>query len=47
LQERVAQFVVKEYGNSPSVPTAVVMEVLRQELQVCAGEVAFVRRREW
>lgn len=34
LQERVAQFVVKEYGNAPSVPTAVLMEVLRQELQV-------------
>ena len=34
LQERVAQFVVKEYGNAPAVPTAVLMEVLRQELQV-------------
>lgn len=37
LQERVAQFVVKEYGNAPSVPTAVLMEVLRQELQVRRG----------
>ena len=25
---------VKEYGNAPAVPTAVLMEVLRQELQV-------------
>ncbi|EFN59734.1 hypothetical protein CHLNCDRAFT_133329 [Chlorella variabilis] len=31
--ERVAQFVVKEYGNAPAVPTGVLMEVLRQELQ--------------
>lgn len=34
VQERVAQFVVKEYGNAPAVPTAVLMELLRQELQV-------------
>lgn len=27
---------VKEYGNAPAVPTAVLMEVLRQELQVWA-----------
>lgn len=30
----MAQFVLKEYGNAPAVPTAVLMEVLRQELQV-------------
>lgn len=42
LQERVAQFVVKEYGNAPAVPTAVLMELLRSELQVrAAGRVAF------
>ena len=41
LQERVAQFVVKEYGNAPAVPTGVLMEVLRQELQV-GGRVAFL-----
>ena len=31
---------VKEYGNAPAVPTGVLMEVLRQELQVrgAAGE---------
>lgn len=34
LQERVAQFVVKEYGNAGAVPTNVLMEVLRHELQV-------------
>ena len=33
-QERVASFVVKEYGNAAAVPTAVLMEVLRQEVQV-------------
>ena len=33
----MAQFVVKEYGNAPAVPTGVLMEVLRQELQVRRG----------
>jgi hypothetical protein len=41
--ERVAQFVVKEYGNAPSVPTAVLMEVLRQELQAAQGSAAAIQ----
>ncbi|KAL4443885.1 hypothetical protein ABPG75_011622 [Micractinium tetrahymenae] len=41
--ERVAQFVVKEYGNAPAVPTAVLMEVLRQELQAAQGGAAAIQ----
>ncbi|PSC67892.1 hypothetical protein C2E20_8429 [Micractinium conductrix] len=41
--ERVAQFVVKEYGNAPAVPTAVLMEVLRQELQAAQGSAAAIQ----
>ncbi|KAL4449512.1 hypothetical protein ABPG77_007156 [Micractinium sp. CCAP 211/92] len=41
--ERVAQFVVKEYGNAPAVPTAVLMEVLRQELQAAQGSAATIQ----
>jgi hypothetical protein len=38
----VAQFVVKEYGNAPAVPTVMLMELLRQELQVRRHPVARV-----
>ena len=38
VQERVASFVVKEYGSAPTVPTAVLMELLYREMQVKAAE---------
>ena len=33
-QERQVNWVVREYGNSQSIPTAVLLSYLRQELQV-------------
>ena len=38
-QERQVSWVVREYGNAQSIPTAVLLSYLRQELQVqlCAA----------
>lgn len=33
-QERQVSWVVREYGNAQSIPTAVLLSYLRQELQV-------------
>ncbi|KAI3429613.1 hypothetical protein D9Q98_005699 [Chlorella vulgaris] len=41
--ERVAQFVVKEYGNAPAVPTVMLMELLRQELQAAQGSTTAIQ----
>ena len=44
-QERQVNWVVREYGNSASIPTSVLLSFLRQELQArhCAG--ALLQRR--